>query len=347
MSTSTFLESTRSSDELISHAALGEEGADLLAVTFDNSSRLRLYRITIDWNATQHSRGPGQTYTLVSPTLEVHHLTASTNAKAQHTHGAKLTHLGLIPSVPEAVQYQSTLPTIVAVYTQTSFPTDTSQSQGSFSILAQWRIESCMPTLHASFKKLTGLDSKAVHNSVTLMRRSPDLITNKVILSIRSQMFDTILAFAASDGSVEMRDRFSMDIIGPFGDTNTASNLPSSGFDHLAGHHNDHVALSVDSSAIAIVRADGKVAAHPMTFTHGWQVLADVIGDNSPFIEAAAVCVARQYAFLCLNSMSTDESLALLPMDISPVLRSTVVKTIFKMVNKSPDISMVRVTGLC
>lgn len=346
MSTSTFLESTRSSDELISHAALGEEGADLLAVTYDHSSRLRLYRVTIEWNATQHNRGPAPTYTMVAPVVQVHHLTASTNARAQHADGANLTHLSLIPTVPEAVQSQPTLPTVIAVFTQAALPNDGTDNQGSFSIIAQWRVESTTPTLHASFKKLTGMDSKAVHNTVTSLRRSPDLITNKVILSVRSQMFDTILAFAASDGTVEMRERLSMDVIGPFGDTNTASNLPSSGFDHLAGPHSTHVALSADSSAVATVGVDGKVTAHSMAFTHGWQVMEDDIGDTKPFIEAAAVCVARQYAFLCYNSMSNDESLGLLPIDISPELRSTVVKTIFKMVNKSPDISMVCATKL-
>lgn len=341
MSTSTFLETIRSSDELISHAAIGEEGADLLAVTYDSSSRLRLYRVTIEWNATQHSRGPGQAYTLVTPTLEVHHLTSSHNAMSQHADGAKLTHLRLIPTVPEAAQSQPTLPTVIAVFTQTSFSVDATQNQGSFSVIAQWRVESSMPTLHNSFKKLTGKDSKAVQNPITVLRRSPDIITNKVILSVRPQMFDTIIAFGASDGTVEMRDRLNLDIIGPFGDTGTASNLPSSGFDHLAGPHNNHVTLSADGSAVAVVRADGKLAARAMAFTHGWQVMEDDIGDNKPFIEAAAVCVARQYAFLCYNSISNDESLALLPIEACLELRSTVVKTIFKMVNKSPDISMV------
>lgn len=342
MSTSTFLESTQSSDELLSHAALGEDGADLLAVTYDNSSRMRLYRVTIEWNASQHSRGPGQTYTLVAPTLQVHHLTASHNARAQHADGAKLTHLRIIPTVPEAAQTQPTLPTVIAVFTQTSFAVDATQSQGSFSVIAQWRVESSMPTLHASFTKLTGANSKAVHNTITVLRRMPDIMTNKVILSVRSMMFDTIVAFGASDGTVEMRERINMDIIGPFGDTNTASNLPSSGFDHLAGPHNDHVTLSADGSGIVVVRADGTIAARAMAFTHGWQVMEDDIGDNKAFIEAAAVCVARQYAFLCYNSISNDESLALLPIEASLELRSMVVKTIFKMVNKSPDISMVR-----
>lgn len=345
LSTSTFLEFTRSSSDLISHAAIGEEGADLLAVTYDNSSRLRLYRVSIDWNATQHSRGPGLTYTLVNPTLEVHRLTASHNARAQHADGAKLTHLCLVPAVPEAAQSEATLPTVIAVFTQASFSVDASQSQGSFSVISQWRVEFSTPTLHTSFKKLNGVDSKAVLNPVAVLRRNPDVMTNKVVLSVRSQMFDTIIAFGVSDGTVEMRDRLSLEPIGPFGDTSTASNLPSSGFDHIGGAHNTHVFPSADGSGVAVVNSDGKLAARSMAFTHGWQVMEDEMGDNKAFIEAAAVCVARQYAFLCYNSVSNDESLALLPLEASLELRSLVVKTIFKMVNKSPDISMVRVMG--
>jgi mediator of RNA polymerase II transcription subunit 16 len=348
-STSIVIDAVRSSDQLISHAAIGEEGADLLVTTFDHSSRMRLYRVSIEWNATQHSRQAGMVFTLVAPTMEVHHLTASHHTRAQHAHSARLTHLEVIPAVPEAAQTTPTSTMILAIFAQTSVSSDANPSQNAYSVIARWRVESLLPTLHDSFRKLNHnrTDSTTVLNTITALRRQPDIITNKPILSFSTQMFDSILAFASSDGSIDTRDRVTMDQLGPFGeDPSTASSLPQAGFDHLPSSQSLHVAISADGSGIVSVPAhsasstSSHISARPMTFTHGWeQATSTSLIDTTPYIECATACLARQYAFLCYNSMSNDEVLSLLPSPIPPTLRSTLIALIFKMVNRSPDIS--------
>ncbi|KJX96696.1 RNA polymerase II Mediator complex subunit Sin4 like protein [Zymoseptoria brevis] len=344
-STSIVIDEVRSSDQIISHAAMGEEGADLLVVTFDHSSRMRLYRVSIEWNATQHSLQAGMVYTLIAPTMEVHHLTASHHTRAQHAHSAQLTHLKIIPAVPEAAQTMPTATTILAVFTQTSVPSDANPPQNAYSIVSRWRVESLMPTLHDSFKKLSNAraDSNGILNPTTVLRREPDIITNKAILAISSQMFDTMLAFTSSDGSIDLRDRLTMDQLGPFGSPTTVASLPQAGFDHLASTQNLHVALSANASGLAAISAsDNSLTARPMTFTHGWTPSTpSALLDNTPYLEAGIVCLARQYAFLCYNSMSNDEVLSLLPYPApNPSLHTTFLTQVFKMVNRSPDISM-------
>ncbi|KAF2173213.1 hypothetical protein M409DRAFT_17158 [Zasmidium cellare ATCC 36951] len=337
-STSVSLEPIRSSNEVISHADIGEDGADLLAVTYDQSSNFRLYRISISWNASSQARGNAN-ITLVAPTLEVQHLTCLHNVQSQHADSAKLTHLRLIPTGTEATQTVPTPPTVVAVFTHASLPNDAANNAASFSAIARWRIETTTPALHDAFTKLSHRpgNSTAVLNSVTVLRRQPDVVTNKVLLSFQPQALDTIFAFGASDGSVEFRDRISLEVLQSFGDPSTVSSLPQTGFDHLTGEHNVHVATSADGACIAVVRPDGKLAGHPMIFTHGWSTLEDA---NKPFVEAGAVCIARQYAFLCYNNMTNDETLALLPPDITPELRATVIRSLFRIIKSSPDVSM-------
>lgn len=338
-STSVSLEPVRSSNEVISHADIGEDGADLLAITYDHSSRFRLYRISISWNQSQQSRG-NQSTTLVAPTLEVQHLTCLHNVQPQHADSAKLTHLRLIPTVVEAAQTIPTQPIVVAIFTHASLPNDATNNAPSFSAIARWRIETLNPTLHEAFTKLNhkpGGNSTAVLNAVTVLRRQPDVVTNKVVLSFQSQAFDTIFAFCASDGSMEFRDRSSMDVLHSFGDPNTVSSMPQTGFEHLAGEHNMHVTPSADGSCLAVVRPDGKMAGHSMIFTHGWQALDEA---NKPFIEAGAVCVARQFAFLCYINTTNDETLSLLPPDATPDLRSAVSRALFRIIRSTPDISL-------
>lgn len=341
-STSVVLHTVRSSDEYLTHAALGEDGADLLAVTADQSSQLRLYRITIHWNATQQSRG-SQQHTLVSPELDVHHLTAVEMVRAQQMDGAKLSQLDIIPAVPEAAQLSPTTPTVQAIFTYSAASLDSSQNQAYSSTVLRWTVESYSPTLHESFKKLrqgSGDANNHVLHQATLLKRQADTTIPKIIMAFASQAFDTISAFATSDGCLDFRDRVSMNTLSSFNDTEIVSNIPQTGFWHPSGAQNVHVAMSSDGSALALVRANGELATQNMIFTHGWQETEDaLVGDNRAYIEAATVCIARQYAFLCFNNVSNDEVLALLPVNASVEIRSRVVKMIFRMLQRTPDIS--------
>ena len=341
-STSVMLHTVRSSDEYVSHAALGEDGADLLAVTYDRSSQLRLYRITIHWNATQLSRG-NQQHTQVAPELDIHHLTAVEKVRAQQIDGARLAQLDIIPSVPEAAQLSSTMPTVQAIFNYSPLPLGGSQDQGYSSTIVRWTVESYTPTLHDSFKKQKQGASAANHhvlNQATLLKRQPETTVQKVIVDFASQAFDTISAFANSDGSLDFRDRLTMNTLSPFSESETVPNIPQTGFWHPSGEQNVQVAISSDGSALALVRPDHTLVTQNMIFTHGWQETEDaIVGDNKAYIEAAAVCIARQYAFLCFNNVSNDEVLALLPVNASADLRSKVVKMIFRMLQRTPDIS--------
>ncbi|CAK4028645.1 Hypothetical predicted protein [Lecanosticta acicola] len=342
LSTSDTLDSLRSSDEFISHAAIGEDGLDLLVVAYDHSSRFRLYRIIINWNPTQHQRAPNVVQTTVAPTLEVRHLTALENVRAQHVDTAKLTHLRLLPSVPEAAYPMPTLPTLFAVFTQISLPTDAGQNQSSFAVISRWHIDTFTPTLHESFKKpKPGSDTSGAMGTVTVLKRQQDVVTNKVILSFDTQMFDKILAFGATDGTVDFRDRATMDPLQTaFGDATRVSSLPQTGFDHLPRDHNVDVAVSADASGLAIVDTEGNASAHVMNLTHGWQIVQDEMSDNRPFIDAAIACVARQFAILCYQNASNDESLALVPSNADSDVRSRIVRNIYKILNRSPDLLM-------
>ncbi|EME49327.1 hypothetical protein DOTSEDRAFT_68189 [Dothistroma septosporum NZE10] len=333
-STSTLLESIRSSNDLISHADIADDGADLLAITFDNASRFRLYRISISWNAAQQTRGPNLNYTVVAPTLEVHHLTASDHVHVQRADSAKLTHLRIVPIVHEAAQLGPTLPTIIVIFTHVGLPTDTNGAQQSFSIVSRWHIETLTPTLHESFQKLRpGADATSILNPVTVLRRQADVVLDKVVLCFASIIYDTIFAFGTSDGCLDLRDRQSMAELHFSGDTGTVSGLPQAGFAHLSSAQNIHVAMSADGAALALFRPGGKLVGQRMSFTHGWRALND---NGKPFVEAAAACVAREFTLLSLQNVSNDEALSLLPQDVTPDLRAMVVKMTLRFVSRPP-----------
>jgi mediator of RNA polymerase II transcription subunit 16 len=82
-----------------------------------------------------------------------------------------------------------------------------------------------------------------------------------------------MLAFVASDGSIEFRDRINMTSIEPYGDTTTVSSLPHAGFEQMMTEHNPHVAMSADGSAMAMIKTDGSLVHRMMTLRYSWQPL--------------------------------------------------------------------------
>lgn len=338
-STSVTLDTIGASQELLSHAAIGDHDGKTIIITHDFSSRFRVYRVTINWNAAQQARAPGQIHTVVAPTLEIAHLTAVDSTHPQHTSSAVLTHLRVLPAYSDMTHAVST--TIIAVFTQASSAIDGLQPQPSYSTIARWQVESVKPTLHESFKKMKpGADLPSSLGDVTLLSRMPDMIFNKIILSLDLQSFDSMLVLSMSDGSLEYRDRPTMNSIDAYGDTSQVTSLPQTGFEHMAGDQNLHIALSPDSSGIVMIGTDGKATARSMTFRYGWQVLDDDLGGNASLIEAGAICIARQYAILSHIGASTDECLALVPSDATAAVRTTIIRMIHRILTRTLDLTM-------
>ena len=331
-----------SSDELLSHAAFCDNGGTLLLVTHDCARQLRLYSVAIHWNASQANR-QGGTCTVLSPALDIGHLTAVEHVAPQHSDNARLTHLRLLPAVDNALeQHDQTSSTVLACFVHASLPADINQPhQDSFTVLAPWHVETIMPTLHESFGKLKANSQPTPTTaSVTVLRRQPDVVSHKTFLAMSTQAFDSIVSLASSDGTIEFRERSTMTSIEPYADTTFVSSLAQSGFEHSPGPHNLHVAMSADGSCTACVLTDGRLDSRLMALRYGWHMIEDGISDTKGMVETAIVCLAREYAILCYSSGSSDEVLALLPPDLNHDLRHMFVKEIIRTTNRPTDFSL-------
>lgn len=333
------LDEVTSSADLLSHAAMGAEDDHLIVVTHDLSKRFRLYKVSISWNLTQIPK-PGGQLSMVAPTLTIAHLTILDHVSPRHADTAKLSQLHIVPPVPSHLGDQD-MPSgsnIFAIFTHASLPIDvTQQNQEAFSIIARWHVDSAMPTLHEAFSKLkkNGGTKTSPQNTQTSLKRQEDVFTAKVVLSFASQSFNTMLAFAASDGTIEFRERSTLASIEPYPDSTTVANLPQSGFEYLIDQHYTNIAMSGDGSSLAAVRTDGSLAHKMMTLRYSWHPVMD-----DGLLEAALVCLARQYAILCCTNTANDEILALLPLNLSSEMQSLFVKETVKMLHRSLDISM-------
>ena len=216
------------SEHLLSHAAFSEEGDHLVLVTHTQARRLRLYKLTIIWNSSQQSRGNAQ----YVPTLDIGHMTTLDHVSPEHSNTARLSHLHIVPKLPDIVDDSALdTTTVLAVFTHAPVPNNLLlQHQNAFSVITRWTIETVVPSLHASFTKLKTNGPTPVQSATTVLRRQPDLISSKVILTVDVRYQSPTIAFGASDGTTEFRDRSTWGLLEAYGDTRTASSLPQSGF---------------------------------------------------------------------------------------------------------------------
>ncbi|KAK0874939.1 Mediator of RNA polymerase II transcription subunit 16 [Friedmanniomyces endolithicus] len=134
-STTVQLEDWQYTRDLLTHAAIGEEGDHLILTTHDFNRRFRVFKITIHWNITQRSLSNGTT-TTISPTIEIGHLTLLNDVGPQQAQSTKLSSLCVIPAIQQfAEQGLSTATTVVAVFTHAPSRMIDAQ-QEAFSVLA-------------------------------------------------------------------------------------------------------------------------------------------------------------------------------------------------------------------
>ncbi|QIX02065.1 hypothetical protein AMS68_007582 [Peltaster fructicola] len=338
-SASTLLQIPTSVDGLLTHADLCEHNGELLLVTSDSSRHLHLYSIDLNWNTT-YTAGPNQTQLVktIAPELRTTALLSIPGPFPHHEGTSKLVQLSLVPPTAEvADQSGSTSTTLLATFVRAGISEHASQE--SVTMLLMWQIDSEVPSLHTSFRNLKpNMQMTNTTTPKTILRRQPDIISGKIILSTQLKSFGTILACLASDGTVEHRDRASFEPLQSYMDTDHVYSLSQSGFSYLPGEHNTDIAISCDGSATVVIRPNNKMDALSMFFAYGWQQ-DQASGDDNSLAEAAIVCLARQYMTMVCANTASDEVLSLLPPSLPEHLQHLFVREAFRLTRHSPDIS--------
>ncbi|OQO12319.1 hypothetical protein B0A48_02961 [Cryoendolithus antarcticus] len=341
--TSTTLETLSTLDEKLSHAAFCQQDDKLLLVTHDLRRHLRVYTVTIDWNSTQGKDQHRQGTFRIVPSLQIAHIVSLEYIAPQHSEGTLLTSLRIIPPLlaftePSFTSYA----TVVAIYAQATYPADPTQQHESFTTICRWHLEELAQALHPSFAKL----QKRAAPPVTLpnkkiLRQQPDLVTAKVVLTMQSLNHDTLIAFGASDGTVEYRDRETWNIAAPaFGDTTTVMSLPQAGFEFSPSlEHSVHIACNTDCAYMIAGGVDQKLRCKPAALRYGWQAIDDGILDISGMHETAVACVAREHTLLTHhNNASALELFALLPTDLASEYRRHLFFDITRALTRAHDL---------
>ncbi|KAL5594513.1 hypothetical protein BROUX41_001439 [Berkeleyomyces rouxiae] len=208
------LESIIVSEDQITHASICSDKTGLMAVIATASKQLRVIQINIDWGIN----GEGGNKLPINPVLTEQHVAATTWYQGTNKSGspvdhamAKITHLEILASLtdPNTKKWANGIVMSVRSYA----PSDPSPHHEPQSVLDRWEIvqEQQTPLLKA-FESLGTRRQNASQNSFRLNRLEP-VIFNRVVINIHQMQLGRVLFITFADGSVEYRDRFTMELL--------------------------------------------------------------------------------------------------------------------------------------
>ncbi|KAK3372390.1 mediator complex, subunit Med16 [Podospora didyma] len=211
------LENITSSEDLITHSAMCSDKNTVLIAMATASKQLKIVRAIIHWGLPQPTdkQAPPGSMPL-HPTIKDSHVAVT--SWLQHGAGntpldASMTQLSHIELLPAAVEGQPPTLSPPLVLTVRSFvPNETSPfSQEPQSIIDRWGIHfDQSQSLHPAFEQLGSKNAPRPPPLTPRLRKLESIIMPKIIVSIHQLQLGKVLCFVFSDGTLQYRDRITM-----------------------------------------------------------------------------------------------------------------------------------------
>ncbi|KAL8784654.1 MAG: hypothetical protein Q9195_008957 [Heterodermia aff. obscurata] len=223
------IEKVTSPSELIDHATLcAHRDSTMLLATHTCGQQLMLYRITFNFQQRIFDIQRLKTLSNCFPK----DISLGNPDLGETSASVQLTHLEYFPQGPENLKGDPSRPFVLAAFTSLPDTGHTHHNQEPYSILSK-KSNSSLPDLPME----------------VTVKRLPDTYIPKVFLHVQQLRLSTILAIAFSDGSIEVRDRHTMEVISQDDVVEQVSGLDQIGFEFPQDRNQYHIALSPNACA--------------------------------------------------------------------------------------------------
>ncbi|XP_044724698.1 mediator complex subunit 16 domain-containing protein [Hirsutella rhossiliensis] len=212
------LESVKSSDELVTHAALASDKKHLLIVVATAALSLKLFKLEIQWvgPGSSSDKNPMPQNARLNPVLVDSHLASTSWLQSGPTEAihdasaAELSQLHVLPSLMDHTGSNTVPPMIIAIRSRAN-------AEGSFqtaqSVLDRWEAVEERQGLHLAFEQLGNRRNSISSDlpNATGLRKLESIVINKVVVGFQAMQLGKVLLLTMSDGTVEYRDRYSFE----------------------------------------------------------------------------------------------------------------------------------------
>ncbi|KAH7026556.1 RNA polymerase II mediator complex subunit Sin4 [Microdochium trichocladiopsis] len=303
------LESVNSADDLITHASICSDMKTVLFVSLmTQSKQLRVVQVKILWDG-QRSEGQQtqqQPNRPLNPSLSVKHLAVTTwlsGEQDSHLGSAmpKVSLLEFLPTSPNQATKKMAAPVIVAV--RSFVPTLSSPyNQEIQSSIDVWELQpDSQQTVHPAFEKLgTRRSSVGQPNQDPLcLRKLDSIIVDKVVVGITQVPLGRAICFAYSDGTIEYRDRFTLQPMYNEVNLDRITSMLEVGFTQEGESSCLQSALSPTSLSVIQINEAGKLHWHSLRY--GQDTSSPLTAGQLSSVVAAMTMATAQSAYAQIN----------------------------------------------
>ncbi|KAI9844417.1 MAG: mediator complex subunit [Sclerophora amabilis] len=249
---------------------------------------------------------------------------------------SQLSHLEIVSFTPNLEAQEPSFPTLLAVYSNLPSPDDPGAEPASSSIL-MWELTSVPQKLHSSFDQLASRNNgtSSADQQTHYLKQREGITVSKTVLSIHPIHTNTVFIITYSDGSVEFRDRASLDIIFANDDFGTVSSMPQIGFAIPSDDHCLHLAVSPNFCLAVAMDSDGTPRLKTMQYTLGDP------GDSNddPKFAAVVTALTLQFVYSCAHHNNNDDLCATIRQFTNPNLEHEFLSEIYRAMTMSVDYS--------
>ncbi|KAK9777004.1 putative Mediator of RNA polymerase II transcription subunit 16 [Seiridium cardinale] len=317
METSLELESIASSDDLVTHAAMASDTRSkcMWVVLATSSKQLQLVQISLAWGLTaqENMKGPIAATQPLNPSLRGKQVAVSSWLPGNATDSpldplmTQISCLEFLPAAYDPANKAWLWPVILTVRSFVPTP-DTPYNQEAQSIIDRWEVTTDQPqALHPAFENLGSRRNSvggAPSPALRLKRLDP-LIVNKVVIGIGLVRLNTAVCFTYSDGTVEYRERTTLNMLWTDTSLDRINSIHEAGFTHSGESSCLQTAVSPTLCSLVQVSEDNSVKWHSLTYT-----LADLGSASDAQYHAAVAALTISIGQAAASNNNVDDVLA-------------------------------------
>ncbi|KAI1485217.1 RNA polymerase II mediator complex subunit Sin4 [Biscogniauxia mediterranea] len=311
------LESVTSADGLITHAAVCSDKTKSIFIAMATTSKqLRVVQVGINFNIPKAENGqsmPPGGYP-ITPTLMKRHVAVTswfqTHASESHL-DASMTNISHIEMLPSFFNFPAKEWSPMVVLTVRSFVPEPNSPYNHEvqSIIDRWELlTDHKQTLHPAFEQL-GTRRNSVGSAppaAARLKKLDSIVVNKVVMGVNVLSFGKVVCFTYNDGTVEYRDRFTMNELYREPNLDRIHSILEAGFSQEGEPFCLQMAFSPSNFSLVQMNEDGQVKWHNLKYT-----LTDISSISDAQLAAVDAAFVITTAAAAANGANTDDILAL------------------------------------
>ncbi|KAI1276144.1 RNA polymerase II mediator complex subunit Sin4 [Xylaria sp. FL0933] len=274
------LESATSADDLITHAAACSDKTKSIYIAMATTSKqLRVVQVAISFNVPKSDNPqtvpPGGF--ILSPSLGKRHVAVTSwfqTGMCESPLDASMSKISHIEMLPAHFDFQTKQWSPIVVITVRSFMPEANSpySHEVQSIIDRWELLTDQKqTVHPAFERL-GARRNSVGSTppaTARLKKLDSVIVNKIVMGVNVLSFGKILSFYYNDGTVEFRDRFTMQELYREVNLDRMHSILEAGFSLSGEPACLQIAFSPANFSLVQMYEDGQIKWHNIEYTLG------------------------------------------------------------------------------